>query len=72
MLCLQVDSELSKEIEQWNDMLRTDVVKLCQDNNFNTGFFEGIDNSVAVDAYELKVILIYPACLATIYCSNWA
>ena len=55
MLCLQIDSELSKEIEQWNEMLRTDVVKLCQDNNFNTGFFEGIDNSVAVDAYELKV-----------------
>uniref|UniRef100_A0ACD5VN98 Uncharacterized protein n=1 Tax=Avena sativa TaxID=4498 RepID=A0ACD5VN98_AVESA len=53
----KVDSELSKEIEQWNDMLRTDCVKLCQDNNFNTGFFEGIDNSVAVDAYELKVRL---------------
>uniref|UniRef100_A0ACD5VIK3 Uncharacterized protein n=1 Tax=Avena sativa TaxID=4498 RepID=A0ACD5VIK3_AVESA len=68
----KVDSELSKEIEQWNDMLRTDVVKLCQDNNFNTGFFEGIDNNVAVDAYELKVTLIYPPCLATIYCSNWA
>ncbi|XP_051209783.1 dual specificity protein phosphatase PHS1-like [Lolium perenne] len=53
----KVDSELSKEIEQWNDMLRIDVVKLCQDNNFNTGFFEGIDNSIAVDAYELKVRL---------------
>lgn len=53
----KVDGELSKEIEQWNDMLRTDVVKLCQDNSFNTGFFEGIDNSVAVDAYELKVRL---------------
>ncbi|KAF0920799.1 hypothetical protein E2562_037216 [Oryza meyeriana var. granulata] len=53
----KADSELSKEIEQWNDMLRTDVVKLCQDNSFNTGFFEGIDNSIAVDAYELKVRL---------------
>ncbi|TVU20970.1 hypothetical protein EJB05_30577, partial [Eragrostis curvula] len=53
----KVDSELSKEMEQWNDMLRTDVVKLCQDNNFNTGFFEGTDNSIAVDAYELKVRL---------------
>ncbi|XP_062210212.1 dual specificity protein phosphatase PHS1-like [Phragmites australis] len=53
----KVDSELSKEIEQWNDMFRTDVVKLCQDNNFNTGFFEGTDNSIAVDAYELKVRL---------------
>ncbi|KAL6627850.1 hypothetical protein ACP70R_031576 [Stipagrostis hirtigluma subsp. patula] len=53
----KVDSELSKEIEQWNDMLKTDVVKLCQENNFNTGFFEGTDNSSAVDAYELKVRL---------------
>ncbi|CAO2184655.1 unnamed protein product [Urochloa humidicola] len=53
----KVDSELSKEIEQWNDMLRTEVVKLCQDNSFNTGFFEGTDNSTAVDAYELKVRL---------------
>ena len=56
---LQVDSELSKEIEQWNDMMRTEVVKLCQDNSFNTGFFEGTDNSTAVDAYELKVIQMY-------------
>lgn len=53
----KVDSELSKEIEQWNDTLRTEVVKLCQDNNFHTGFFEGTDNSTAVDAYELKVRL---------------
>uniref|UniRef100_A0A0D9V0M5 Uncharacterized protein n=1 Tax=Leersia perrieri TaxID=77586 RepID=A0A0D9V0M5_9ORYZ len=53
----KADSELSKEIEQWNDTLRTDVMKLCQDNSFNTGFFEGIDNSIAVDAYELKVRL---------------
>ncbi|OEL22268.1 Dual specificity protein phosphatase PHS1 [Dichanthelium oligosanthes] len=53
----KVDSELSKEIEQWNDMMRTEVVKLCQDNSFNTGFFEGTDNGTAVDAYELKVRL---------------
>ncbi|EEC70590.1 hypothetical protein OsI_01805 [Oryza sativa Indica Group] len=53
----KADGELCKEIEQWNDMLRTEVVKLCQDNSFNTGFFEGIDNSIAVDAYELKVRL---------------
>lgn len=37
-------------------MLRTDVVKLCQEDNFNTGFFEGNDNNITVDAYELKVI----------------
>jgi atypical dual specificity phosphatase len=40
-------------------MMRTEVVKLCQDNSFNTGFFEGTDNSTAVDAYELKVIQMY-------------
>lgn len=55
--CLtQVDAELHRELEQWNEMLRMDVVKLCQENNFNTGFFEGTDNSSAIDAYELKVI----------------
>lgn len=51
----QGDAELSKELDQWNEMLRNDAVKLCQDNNFNTGFFEGSDNNTAIDAYELKV-----------------
>ena len=46
-------------------MLRTEVVKLCQDNNFHTGFFEGTDNSTAVDAYELKVNLSVPSVLTT-------
>ncbi|XP_038974114.1 dual specificity protein phosphatase PHS1-like isoform X1 [Phoenix dactylifera] len=55
--CAKVDAELSKELEQWNEMLRMDVVKLCQENNFNTGFFEGNDNNITVDAYELKVRL---------------
>ncbi|KAL8140919.1 hypothetical protein V2J09_006940 [Rumex salicifolius] len=53
----KVDAELSKELEQWNEMLRNDAVKLCQDNKFNTGFFEGSDNSIAIDAYELKIRL---------------
>ncbi|XP_052180921.1 dual specificity protein phosphatase PHS1 isoform X2 [Diospyros lotus] len=53
----KVDVELNKELEQWNDMLRNDVVKLCQENNFNTGFFEGNENNSVVDAYELKVRL---------------
>lgn len=48
----QVDAESNKELEQWNEMLRNDAVKLCQENNFNTGFFEGSDG--VVDAYELK------------------
>ncbi|GFZ03939.1 dual specificity protein phosphatase family protein [Actinidia rufa] len=52
-----VDVELNKELEQWNEMLRNDAVKLCQENNFNTGFFEGSDNNSVVDAYELKVRL---------------
>jgi len=37
-------------------MLKSDAIKLCQDNNFNPGFFEGSDNNCVVDAYELKVI----------------
>ncbi|WOL12169.1 dual specificity protein phosphatase PHS1-like [Canna indica] len=53
----KVDAELSKELEQWNELVREDVVKLCQENNFNTGFFEGNDSNIAVDAYELKVRL---------------
>ncbi|XP_058226484.1 dual specificity protein phosphatase PHS1 isoform X2 [Rhododendron vialii] len=53
----KVDVELNKELEQWNEMLRNDAVKLCQENNFNTGFFEGSDNNCVVDAYELKVRL---------------
>nr|KYP38048.1 Dual specificity protein phosphatase 3 [Cajanus cajan] len=53
----KVDSESNKELEQWNEMLKNDAVKLCQENNFNPGFFEGSDNNTAVDAYELKVRL---------------
>ncbi|XP_038976631.1 dual specificity protein phosphatase PHS1-like isoform X1 [Phoenix dactylifera] len=53
----KVDAELNKEVEQWNEMLREDVVKLCQENNFNTGFFEGNDPNIVVDAYEFKVRL---------------
>ncbi|XP_043706125.1 dual specificity protein phosphatase PHS1-like [Telopea speciosissima] len=53
----KVDTELNKDLEQWNELLRTDAVKLCQDNNFNTGFFEGSDTNSVVDAYELKVRL---------------
>ncbi|KAG1338736.1 putative Dual specificity protein phosphatase PHS1 [Cocos nucifera] len=49
------DAELNKEVEQWNEMLREDVVKLCQENNFNTGFFEGSDHNIVVDAYEFKI-----------------
>ncbi|KAK2438945.1 dual specificity protein phosphatase [Trifolium repens] len=53
----KVDAESSKELEQWNEMLKNDAVKLCQENNFNTGFFEGSENNSVIDAYELKVRL---------------
>ncbi|KAL9338187.1 hypothetical protein Peur_069956 [Populus x canadensis] len=53
----KVDNESNKELEQWNEMLRNDVIKLCQENNFQTGFFEGSDSNCIVDAYELKVRL---------------
>ncbi|XP_075112645.1 dual specificity protein phosphatase PHS1-like isoform X2 [Nicotiana tabacum] len=51
----KVDAELNKELEQWNEMLKSDAVKLCQENNFNSGFFEGSDSNYVVDAYELKI-----------------
>ncbi|CAI9113733.1 OLC1v1014393C1 [Oldenlandia corymbosa var. corymbosa] len=53
----KVDAELNKELEQWHEMLKSDAVKLCQENNFITGFFEGSDSNCVVDAYELKVRL---------------
>lgn len=53
----KVGAELNKELEQWNDLLKDEVIKLCQENNFNPGFFEGSDNNYGVDAYELKARL---------------
>ncbi|KAG8379557.1 hypothetical protein BUALT_Bualt07G0101400 [Buddleja alternifolia] len=53
----KVDAELNKELEQWNDMLKNDAIKLCMENNFTTGFFEGSEGNYVVDAYELKVRL---------------
>ncbi|CAN6468628.1 unnamed protein product [Victoria cruziana] len=53
----KVEAELGRDLERWNEMLKSDVVKYCQDNNFNSGFFEFSDNHIAVDAYELKVRL---------------
>jgi TPP-dependent pyruvate/acetoin dehydrogenase alpha subunit len=51
----QVDAESYKELEHWNEMLKNDAIKFCQENNFNSGFFEGSDSNTVVDAYELKV-----------------
>lgn len=65
----QVDAELNKELEQWNEMLRNDAVKLCQENNFNTGFFEGSDNNCVVDAYELKVMILFKTWDTSLVCS---
>ncbi|ONM31723.1 Dual specificity protein phosphatase PHS1 [Zea mays] len=57
ILMLQVDPELLKEIEQWNEALKNDVIKFCQENNFHSGFFDGTENNMVADAYELKVRL---------------
>lgn len=57
ILMLQVDPELLKEIEQWNEALKNDVIKFCQENNFHSGFFDGTENNMVADAYELKVSL---------------
>ncbi|GAB2221408.1 hypothetical protein Drorol1_Dr00012584 [Drosera rotundifolia] len=53
----KIDGVLSKELEQWNEMLRNEAVKMCQEKNFHCGFFEGSDTNSVVDAYELKVRL---------------
>ncbi|KAI7752330.1 hypothetical protein M8C21_014817, partial [Ambrosia artemisiifolia] len=53
----KVDAELNKELEQWNGLLKNEAVKLCQENNFNSGFFESNESNSVVDAYELKLRL---------------
>ncbi|PWA64767.1 protein kinase-like domain-containing protein [Artemisia annua] len=53
----KVDAELNKELEQWNELLKNEAVKLCQENNFNSGFFEGNESNAVVDALELKLRL---------------
>ncbi|KAI3521089.1 hypothetical protein L1887_10548 [Cichorium endivia] len=53
----KVDAELNKELEQWNELLKNEAVKLCQENNFTSGFFEGSESNSVVDAYELKLRL---------------
>ncbi|KAF8053479.1 hypothetical protein N665_1411s0012 [Sinapis alba] len=53
----KIDADSNKELDQWNETLRNEVMKLCQENGFNTGFFEGSDNNSCTDAYELKVRL---------------
>ncbi|XP_022158997.1 dual specificity protein phosphatase PHS1 [Momordica charantia] len=53
----KVDAESNKELDMWNEVLKNEAVKLCQENKFNTGFFEGSDSHGVVDAYELKVRL---------------
>ncbi|KAK9054609.1 hypothetical protein SSX86_025688 [Deinandra increscens subsp. villosa] len=53
----KVDAELNKELELWNELLKNEAVKLCQENNFISGFFEGNGSNSVVDAYELKLRL---------------
>ena len=55
----KVDGEINKELEVWNESLEAKEINFCQENGFNTGFFEGGDNHTVVDTYELKVIGLY-------------
>ncbi|GJX60753.1 dual specificity protein phosphatase PHS1 isoform X2 [Tanacetum coccineum] len=50
-------AQLNKELEQWNELLKTKTVKLCQENNFNSWFLEGNESNAVVDAHELKLRL---------------
>lgn len=54
---VDLDPELTKEIEQWNEAFKSDVIRFCQENNFHSGFFDGTENNMVGDAYELKVRL---------------
>ena len=51
------DSEISKVLVHWNEMLGREVIKLCHEMNFTTGFCEGGDSQDVIDSYELKVRL---------------
>lgn len=53
----QIDCELSKKLEWWDEKLRNDGQKLCKEHNFTTGFLEGGGSHSLVDSYELKVSL---------------
>ncbi|XP_076891154.1 dual specificity protein phosphatase PHS1-like [Bidens hawaiensis] len=53
----KVDAELNKELEQWNELLKREAIKLCQENNFISGYFESTESNYVVDAYELKLRL---------------
>lgn len=52
-------------------MLKNDVVKLCQENGFNSGFFGGSDNNYVVDAYELKVAFLSIAIFGILTFGFW-
>lgn len=54
---VDLDPEFLKEIEHWNEAFKTDVIRFCQENNFHSGFFDGTENNMVADAYELKVRL---------------
>lgn len=52
---VQVDTELSKKLEWWDEKLRSESQKLCKEHLFTTGFLEGGGSHSLVDSYELKV-----------------
>lgn len=54
---VQIDCELSKKLEWWDEKLRSEGQMLCKEHNFTTGFLEGGGSHSVVDSYELKVSL---------------
>lgn len=59
----QVDAESYKELKHWKQVLKIDAIKLCKENNSNTGFCESTDN-IVTDVYELKVFKFKRVCIA--------
>lgn len=56
---MQVDDELSKKMDWWDENLRREGQKLCKEHSFTTGFLEGGGSHSLVDSYELKVSIRY-------------
>ncbi|KAG6549053.1 hypothetical protein Mapa_009496 [Marchantia paleacea] len=53
----KVDGQLSKQLDYWDDRLRTECRKICKEQRFTTGFLDNSNNHSLIDSYELKVRL---------------
>lgn len=52
---MQVDGELCKELDWWDERIREEGRKICREQDFTTGFLDHSSSHSLVDSYELKV-----------------